>query len=223
MKPTTPGPSSSAYERWELPNVGPKLGEGRKIPTRALTAAQIELMQTQAYEEAAGDGRKAGYEAGYQEGTAAARAETETQIQQLNAVLSHLADPIAACDDAVEEALLALVMAVARQLVRRELSIEPREIVAVVREAIAVLPGRDQEARVYLHPEDAELLRVAAAASGGETSWRLVDDPTLTRGGCRVEAGASLVDASVENRLSTVVAHVLGRERCGDALEKGEP
>ncbi len=216
MSTTARGPSASAYERWELPNVGPKLGGGHKIPTRPLTASQIELMQTQAYEEAAGDGRKAGYQAGFQEGATAARAEVEAQIQQLHCVLSHLADPIAACDDAVEEVLLALVVAVTQQLVRRELKTEPQEIVAVVREAIAALPRGDQEIRVFVHPDDAELLRTLTAPSGGEASWRLIDDPLLTRGGCRVESGASIVDASLESRLSSVIAHVLGGERPDD-------
>ena len=223
MKSAAPGLSPSAYERWELPNVGPKLGAGSKIPTRPLTAAQVELMQTQAYEEASGEGRKAGYEAGFQEGAATARAELEAQIGQLHAVLAHLADPIAACDDTVEEVLATLVVAVVQQLVRRELKTDPQQIVAVVQEAIAVLPGRDQEARVYLHPADAELLHASITSSGGEASWRIIDDPTLTRGGCRVEAGASMVDASLENRLSAVVADVLGGERPDDVRGKDEP
>ena len=103
---------------------------------------------------------------------------------------------------------------------RRELKTAPEEIVAVVREAISVLPNRDTEVRVYLHPEDAALLR--ASTSGGEASLHLIDDPMLTRGGCRVENGASIVDASLENRLSSVVAHVLGGERDGDGSQGDE-
>ena len=130
---------ASAYERWELPNIGPKLGEGAKIPTRPLTAAQVELMQTQAYEEAAEDGRKAGYELGYEQGNNIAQTEWQTRIVHFDSVLAHLAAPIAACDDEVEQALLALVVAVAQQLVRRELNTAPEEIIAVVREAICII------------------------------------------------------------------------------------
>ncbi len=47
-------------------------------------------------------------------------------------------------------------------------------------------------------------------------TWRIQDDPTLTRGGCRVETNTSSIDASVERRLGAVIAKVLGDERKED-------
>ena len=69
--------------------------------------------------------------------------------------------------------------------------------------------------RVY----DAALLRERMRVGEGEESrWQIVEDPMLTRGGCRVSTDVSLVDASVEQRLAAVVARVLGEEREGERV-----
>ncbi|RMG30702.1 MAG: flagellar assembly protein FliH, partial [Gammaproteobacteria bacterium] len=52
-----------------------------------------------------------------------------------------------------------------------------------------------------------------------ERDWKLVEDPTLSRGGCRVETESSRIDATVEQRLHAVLARFLGGERQGDPDE----
>ncbi len=207
---------TTAYERWELPNVGPVVGATQKIPSGPLTAAQIEAMQAQAYEEAAADGYQAGFERGLGEGETAARQAVEETLARLRTLIDHLAEPLSAVNEMVEACLVTLSLSVARQLVRRELKADPGEIVAAVREAMAALPIAHRDVRLRLHPDDASLVREALAIDGAESSWRVIEDPLITRGGCRVEAGDSSVDASVENRMTTAIANVLGGERDDD-------
>lgn len=215
-KPREVSKDPTAYQRWELPNVGPATSGAQRLPAGPLTAAQVEAMQVQAYSEAASDGRKSGYEAGFKEGQAAAQAQMEVHLDRIRGMLDYLARPLAAFDDSLEESLLALSMTVAQQLVRRELRTDPGEIVAAVREALAALPAARRDVRLLLHPEDVVLVREALAVDEREPSWRIIEDPLVTRGGCRVEAADSRIDATVENRLATVVAQVLGGEREGD-------
>jgi flagellar assembly protein FliH len=49
-----------------------------------------------------------------------------------------------------------------------------------------------------------------------QSSWEIVEDPTLTRGGCEVETDDSRVDATVERRLAQVISNLFGGERGGD-------
>lgn len=35
--------------------------------------------------------------------------------------------------------------------------------------------------------------------------WRIIEDPSITRGGCRIELGASEVDATLETRWRRVI------------------
>ena len=46
-----------------------------------------------------------------------------------------------------------------------------------------------------------------------EHSWKLIEDPMITRGGCEINAAPSAINATLENRLSELAASVLGGER----------
>jgi flagellar assembly protein FliH len=173
-----------------------------------LTAEQIEDIQRQAHEE--------GFELGRGEGLTAGKKELQARVQRLEAVMAALAQPLKDLDDAIEEELLALAMAVARQLVRREIKTDPGQIVAVVREALAVLPAASRRVRLHLHPDDAALVRDALSVPEGDNAWRIMEDPVLTRGGCRIITETSQVDATLESRLNAVITSVLGGERDSD-------
>ena len=175
-----------------------------------LTASQIEELQKQAYDEA--------YQVGLEEGRAAGRDELQNRIRQFEQLMSTLGQPLRDLDDQVEQELVSLVIALVRQMVRRELRADPGQVVAVVREAMAVLPAASQRVSVHLHPEDAALVRetLSLSLSEEERSWTVVEDPIQSRGGCRVITEHSQVDASVESRLAQVIASAFGGERQSD-------
>lgn len=170
------------------------------------TAEEIEEMQRQAQEE--------GFAAGYREGMAKAEQDIAVQVRAFGQLMATLSEPLADLDQEVEQELVALTTAIARQMIRRELKTSPGEIVAVVREAVAALPVTKRSVHVYLHPEDARLIReVLALSEDEERPWKIVEEPVLTRGGCRVITETSHVDATVEKRLAAVIATMMGTER----------
>ncbi len=212
MSKVIPQEELAGCERWILPAVqalsrhapsGPGLG------ANLLTAGQIEQVQRQAYEE--------GFALGRREGLAAGQTELHAQVQRLDQMMRALSMPFEKLDQQVEQELLLLTTTLLRQLVRRELKSDPGQIVAVVREAMASLPVASRNARLYLHPEDAVLVRDALAISDAERPWRIMEDPVLTRGGCRVVTDTSSIDASVETRLAILIATVLGGVRDSDS------
>jgi len=190
--------------RWTLPDVtGPGAHPNR--PGAAGDAAR-----NQAWENGFTAGRAEGYEAGRREGFAAG-------AEQMRSLLDSLARPLDACDEEVQQQLAALAIAVARQVIRRELQTQPGEVVAVIREALDMLPLNASDVRVHLHPEDAALLREmlkdSPGSSPGEMAWRLVEDAAVERGGCRVVTSRSRIDATVERRLNALGSRILGGNR----------
>lgn len=182
-----------------------------------LTVEQLEAIQQEAFQEA----YDKGFQAGHQEGINSGATEIATKSQHLQHIIQSLADPLQAVDDTVREELLALSLAVARQIVRRELRQDPEQVVAVVREALGALPSAARNISIHLHPEDATLVRDSLAVGEGDgENWRLAEDLTLTRGGCRVESNTSRIDASVEKRLNSVVAELMGGTRSDDQPEQ---
>ncbi len=212
----------------------PRPPKAAKSATALPTLEEIEAIQREAHEEgfAAGyqegrregreqgykkgqhEGHAEGYQRGYAEGLAGGRDDVLLRVQKLDQILGFIGRPLEQLDAAVEEELTWLATEIARQLVRRELRNSPGEVVAVVREAVGLLPVASTDVQVRLHPEDAQLIReVLSLGRDDQPVWRIVEDQTLSRGGCVVNTDLSRIDATLEKRLGAVIATVLGDER----------
>jgi flagellar assembly protein FliH len=140
----------------------------------------------------------------------------------LSAVLELLARPLEQLDAEVEKELLQLALAVGKQLARRELRVDPGQIIGIIRESLAQLPAAARETRIHLHPDDAATVRERLAVTNNERAWSIVEDPTLSRGGCVVRTQTSQVDVRLESRISAVIASALGEERAAERQKPAE-
>lgn len=201
------GDDAADCSAWVLPDVSDQRG-ARGPGSGLLTAKQLETIQKQAYEE--------GFAQGHKDGVNAGQTQMQVHVRRLDQLMTRLATPLAELDQRVEQELVTLAMAVARQLVRRELKTDPGQIVAVVREALGALPIASQNVRLHLHPEDAALVRAALSLTDGEHAWRIIEDGLQNRGGCQLVTDTSRIDAGVETRLAAIIATVLGGERGDD-------
>lgn len=194
----------SDCQAWLAPEVG-KSGAGTARP---LTARQLEEIHNRARQE--------GWQQGLQEGRKQGLEEMQVHAGTLQTLIACLEKPFEQLDDVVERQLAELAMLVARQLVRRELLTEPKQIIAVVREALGSLPVAARNVRLAVHPEDAALIRETLSIGDSESRLQVVEDPVLSRGGCKVVSDTSQIDASVEARLNAIINHVLGGQRNSD-------
>ncbi|MCW8919382.1 MAG: flagellar assembly protein FliH [Gammaproteobacteria bacterium] len=207
------GDELSAFERWELP----VMAGGRQAAVEEVSPSEVSPVTAEQIEQIQQQARKEGFERGRRDGLQAARKEVDATLQRLEQIIHALAEPLQAVDEQVEGELMQLAIAIARQLIRRELQSDAEQVIGVVREALAALPSAARKVRVHLHPEDAVLVREKLQpAEEAEVPWRIVDDLTLTRGGCRIESATSRIDASVEQRINSVVAELLGGTRSVD-------
>jgi flagellar assembly protein FliH len=215
------GDQAQEFRSWSIPELQSKSPDRGQVqvqePTQnsagqgLLTAEKIAEIQAQAYQEGFSQGRKEGFEAG--------NSEVSARAQQLNTLMGLLNEPFKQLDAQVEQELLVLVITLTRQLVRREMRHEPGEILAVIRQTMSALPTAARDVRLHLHPEDSALVRESLALNETEPSWRIVEDPVLTRGDCRVVSETSQIDATLENRLNALITSMLGGERARDRQE----
>lgn len=178
---------------------------------KAPTAQSLEALHQQAYEE--------GRALGYADGTAAGASEIAEKVGLLTGLMDTLAEPLNVLDDEVVGATAELAILIAKHLVRRELKIDPGEIVAVVRDTMQHLPVAARHPRIRMHPDDIAIVESALVIGEESRSWRMQPDPLVTRGGCIVETDASRIDASVEARLAAIVSKMFGGEREGDRAQ----
>ena len=197
----------TAYERWELPLVN-----GPTVSSKAATAKELESIQKQAYQE--------GFELGKKEGFEQTKDELDSNNNSLRSIINLLSEPLKELDDDIVNQLSQLSMMVAKQVIRRELHTEQGEIVGIVREAMNALPASTRKIVLNIHPDDAELIR--SAFSLGEESvsdelrWKVVEDPMISRGGCKISSENSRIDATVESRMNRIINTLLGGERDSD-------
>jgi flagellar assembly protein FliH len=185
---------------WTVPDM-----EGPLAPQKMATVGGLADLQAEAHKEA--------FEQGLTEGRSAGRAEVQAQVDRLAGMFYDLAKPFEALDAEVERELLTLAMALARQIVRRELKTDPTQIIGIIREAIAALPVATREVRVHLHPEDAAVVKQHLAPTENERAWTIVEDPVMARGGCQITTSTSRIDARLETRLGSILSDLLGTER----------
>jgi flagellar assembly protein FliH len=201
--------STDAVNRWDLPTVSGKPIQARRS---GKTVGELEDVERRAFEEAYAKGREAGLVSAKAEHQQAI-AQLKAQVARLEQVLDGLAQPLKDVDAQVEAELTNLALTVARQLVRRELRIDPAQVIAIIRETVALLPASARDVRVHLHPEDAAVVRERLAATTSERAWTVIEDPVMTRGGCRVTTESAHIDARLETRINAVITTILGDER----------
>jgi flagellar assembly protein FliH len=156
--------------------------------------------------------RAAAREAGYREGLEQGRLAAAEDVAALRALLGRLGELVGDIEQGIASDVLSLSLDIAKHVVRSSLRVKPDLVLAVIRDAIASFPELAEGARLVLHPADAELVRAAAGTADSELAvWTIVEDPQIERGGCRLQTGATEIDATLENRWRRMVA-ALGRD-----------
>ena len=191
-------------QTWNPPSVSGPRANRRNNPT----LSELEDIERAAWDEAYAKGLEAGRVAGEQQ----LRQRFE-QVSNIESILNALAKPLQQLDKEVETQLVSLAFAIAKHVIRRELRIDPAQVIAVVRDTVNLLPLAQRNVRVHLHPDDARLLRERLAEPQSERAWTLVEDPVMARGGCRVTTDTSQIDARLETRLAAVFAQLMGEDR----------
>ena len=200
----------TAFQRWEMASFGdnrPAHVEEVKA-ANANQVAKNRLEAEQAREAARQEGFAAGYkeayERGLKDGQETAYAETMEQVQTEILALQHAAQAFsaqlhAASADMSHE-LMSLALDLAQAMLKAKLDADPEVIIPIVEDAISQLSNVQQPAQVILHPDDAQIIKNQLGETLAEDGWRIVADPHMERGGCRLETLHNLVDASYSER-----------------------
>lgn len=211
--------TASTAERWSLPqvegNIVGRAVDERKTKAAADAVARLAREQSEAH----------GYEAGMAKAKAEMQGridELDAKIKRLDSVLQFICRPLRELDADVEKTLLHLALAVGKQLARRELLVDPAQVIAIIRESLAELPVAAREIRVHLHPEDAAIVRERLTVPVTERAWTIVEDPTMSRAGCIVRTEHSQIDARLDSRINSVIANALGDERAAERAASGD-
>jgi flagellar assembly protein FliH len=180
----------------------------------AKVKAQAEA-QDRVRDEAA---RQVGFADGYAQGHAQATLDGQRLIQEyINTqgqdAAQHFLTLFKTAQEQVEQSqqamakgVLELACELARQVLRRELTVNPNALQPVVREALGMLTVDSKMAAVRMHPVDLDVFAEDLAREFPNLNLTLVPDASVTAGGCLVEAAGTVVDGTVQRRWQKAVA-----------------
>ena len=174
------------------------------------TAAELEALRDDARAEGYAEGLEEGRAAGRAEALEAGRAEVAQEVETLRAIAATFSGAVTAADETIASDVLDLALHLARSMVRSAFTVRPELIIPIVREAIDYLPVLQQPAILALNPEDIEIVRAALADELDKGGWRVVADPQVGRGGCKVDTASNQIDAQASARWARL-SHALGK------------
>ena len=223
------------FDIWSLPSFDPHVPEPEPEPVvelpvemeevpleevQPLTLEELESIRQEAYNEGFAAGEKDGFRSTTLKVRQEAEAALSVKLASLERLMGVLFDPIAEQDAQIEKSMVGLVEHIARQVIQRELVLDSSHIESVMREALKLLPLGVGNVRLYINPQDFE--QVKALRERHEETWRIVEDAALQPGGCRVETEHSRIDATVETRISQIMAKLLDQAH-EQVLNPAEP
>lgn len=202
---------------WRLPSFDPQVAEPEPEPeslneieevpldeVQPLTLEELEAIRQEAYNEGFAAGERDGFHATQLKVRQEAEVALQARLATLETLMSNLLAPIAEQDTQIERSLVELVSHIARQVIQRELKIESSQIERVTQEALKLLPMGANNIRIFMNPQDFE--QIKALRERHEEQWKILEDPALMPGGCRIETEHSRIDASVETRITQALA-----------------
>ena len=200
----------SSFASWSFGDVsaGVAPGPAAREAEAPLDPAELHAQQLRA-------ARQSGYQDGYRDGLVALEgfkqsfaSQTTTQV---GALVRSVGEQLDALQQEMARALAVTATALARQVLRSELAVRPETVSQVAEQALDALLLSARHIVLRVHPDDHALISAGSVEAIAARGARLVADPLVARGGCRLESDIGLVDATIDERWRRAVAS-LGSE-----------
>ncbi|WP_372766040.1 flagellar assembly protein FliH [Pseudoalteromonas sp.] len=195
-----------------------------------LSIQEIEQIREEAYQEGHAEGKEAGFQQGFeqgklegaqkgyeegleqgkQEGLESAKPEIAEKIAQLTKLLDELATPFEQVSKEVEKQVVMLATELAKAVVHGEITVNEKAIFNAMKVATDALKNQHYTLEILLNPDDFELVEQAIPAEQlVDRNWKLVVEPSISKGGLHINSDNSSIDYSVELRLKEILESFL--------------
>ncbi len=192
-----------------LPIVDPQAEAERLIETARTEAAALLARAEAEAEQIRQKARQAGLHSGYEDGKKAAEAEAVATITDIKRIAMAISTEQNAILHEAQQHLGALALAIAKKILGHSLTVQPEVITDMVADVIdaASIHGA---CFVHVHPEDYKLLQphwdAVSHLQQPDSSWELVSDNRVSRGGCMIDVEGGTIDARVQTKLAKIEA-----------------
>ncbi|MGQ9512516.1 FliH/SctL family protein [Thermodesulfitimonas sp.] len=154
-----------------------------------------------------------GFEAGFRDGVARGEESARGILEQARAVLAAAEAERTATIDRLEKEIIELAQEMAKRIVAAELKTNQEVVLAIIKEALTLVRDRPQ-VLVLVHPDDLAICQQARpqfeALLPDKAVLRILPDPAVERGGCVIDTGEGVVDATLASRWAMLLEELKG-------------
>jgi flagellar assembly protein FliH len=206
-----PGEEIDAVSQW---NFGAVDTDARLLAAKAqdeqdaLRRARDEVVRQEAFAEGFAQGRARAMADADQRVRVYAQSQGEEAAQRFARLIESAEEQLGASQQTLAQGVLELACALARQVLRQELSVNPNVLQPVIREALSVLSVDNKSAIVRLNPVDMEVLQEALQTEFSGMALALVADTAVKPGGCVIVSSGTVVDGTLDTRWRRAVANL---------------
>jgi flagellar assembly protein FliH len=179
-----------------------------------------EEIKKQAQDTGWAQGRDVGYQRGHEEGLDAGRQQAlaehreslQALIDALTTASTELNESRRMLETEASTDVLRLSVAIARKVTKQIASDGPAVVTANVRDAMK-LAVHASDVRIAVHPSQKQTLE--AVLPELQTQWpalehvSLIEDESLSPGGCRIFTAGGQIDADLENQINRIAAELI--------------
>ncbi len=216
-----PKEQQTAFQRWEMTSFGDQRPSTLAkqaaqhanqviVPTQAEIDRMRELALQQGYAHGHASGLDEGFRKGHTEGLTLGlnegREQAALEIGYLHQLAQDFGQQIAHADSAIAHDLLDLALDLAKAMLKTALQVKPELVLPVVVDAVQYLPVLHQPAIVVMHPDDSALVHAHMGDELEKNGWRVVEDESIGRGGCKIDTANNQIDASAATRWQRIAA-----------------
>lgn len=160
---------------------------------------ELEAELPRRYQAGVSEGRAAGEAAG----ATAATAKLQPMYDRLSKTVAEVAGYRARLRRESEPELLRLALAVAKKILRRELTVDPHALLGILKAALETI-NNAEILLIRVAPDDVPLLAGRLTALGLPDRVEVAADRGLERGSVIVETQRGQIDASVQTQLAEI-------------------
>ncbi|SDG02913.1 MULTISPECIES: flagellar assembly protein FliH [unclassified Duganella] len=175
------------------------------------TVEELEQIREEARKDGYDEGHAAGHADASEEVRKIADEALQQELQQVRLLADNFSNALHDADQLIANEVLELALQLAKGMLKNALQVKPELILPIVRDAIEYLPVLQQPALLVLHPDDAPTVRGGIGEELNKGGWRVVEDPSVGRGGCKVDTASNTIDATAAARWQRL-SHALGKE-----------
>jgi flagellar assembly protein FliH len=162
-------------------------------------------------EEEAADKMQTAYEAGYQGGYSAAKADLENAVAARAEALTSMIDDVVSQRTRLvadsEQAVVRLSCQIAKRIVEQVADTDQETIVRVVKAALGRL-AENQKVTVRVNPTDIEALKQHRSewlqATRGGSAVEIKEDERIRRGGCLIEGSSGNIEGEIDRQVEVI-------------------